>query len=99
MKPLPDPLKPFKSLSGMARAGFAAPPLNPNSTGENPTSGQTTPNEQMMIHCHMALLGIWPASDAWGEVNEWLVENGQSPYAKRQKSVMPKHRNLEVAED
>lgn len=39
--------------------------------------------EQILIHCHMALIGIWPASDAWGEVEKWLKANSKSEYAEK----------------
>lgn len=49
--------------------------------------------EKILVECHMALLGISPASYAWGNVNEWLVHNGKSDYARKLKSVIPPKQN------
>lgn len=41
--------------------------------------------EQILIDCHQALLSLYPASYAWGDVNEWLVEFGKKPYSRKLK--------------
>lgn len=48
--------------------------------------------EAILTECHMALVEIFPALDAWWKLNDWLVANGDSQYAKRLSRILPKKR-------